>query len=400
MNVLFLSELLFPHGGGAEFATYLWAKLLAASGFRVRVITNRFRSEPERSEELNLEIIRLPIFQDLTGTKYSVLARADLLLSSLVNRLLTWADVVYVPRFWFSAIPVAKAHGKTVITHLHDYIPICAIATKYDMSRNCVCDSRNYCNPSCIVAHEKNHGKSARQILGSSLLGLAVWPSVRRLIQLSDAVVCVSKAQRDIITSHMPSLAEKSHTIYNPLPDVEQLDIAGTDLGYYGGPEPLKGFNSLCRALRSVKTKVTIHATKFEGWGNTQIRFPNGSRLLTYGVVRNLDEIYARIHAVVVPSIWQEPAPYVVPEAMLRGRLLIASRLGGIPEQVDDSPGAFLCEGNDPEALAELIDYACTLDKQSMRSLASRNRATILSRFNNEATLRAFTSLLDNAQSR
>lgn len=32
MNILFLSELIFPHGGGAEFATYLYAKLLAKLG--------------------------------------------------------------------------------------------------------------------------------------------------------------------------------------------------------------------------------------------------------------------------------------------------------------------------------------------------------------------------------
>lgn len=38
MNVLFLSELFYPHGSGAELATYLYADLLSKSDFNFRVI--------------------------------------------------------------------------------------------------------------------------------------------------------------------------------------------------------------------------------------------------------------------------------------------------------------------------------------------------------------------------
>ena len=34
------------------------------------------------------------------------------------------SDVVYIPRLAFPVIPYAKALGKTVIVHLHDYIPV------------------------------------------------------------------------------------------------------------------------------------------------------------------------------------------------------------------------------------------------------------------------------------
>lgn len=45
VNVLFLSELYYPHGGGAELATYLYAKLLSEEGFNVVVVTSRFAGE-------------------------------------------------------------------------------------------------------------------------------------------------------------------------------------------------------------------------------------------------------------------------------------------------------------------------------------------------------------------
>jgi hypothetical protein len=50
MNILFLSELFYPHGG-AELATYLYAKLLSEAGFNAVVITNRFTGESDVSKK-------------------------------------------------------------------------------------------------------------------------------------------------------------------------------------------------------------------------------------------------------------------------------------------------------------------------------------------------------------
>jgi len=47
MNILFLSEWFYPHGSGAELATYLYAKLLNEADFNVVVTTNRFAGERE-----------------------------------------------------------------------------------------------------------------------------------------------------------------------------------------------------------------------------------------------------------------------------------------------------------------------------------------------------------------
>ncbi|MGA3405813.1 MAG: hypothetical protein ABSD49_08795 [Candidatus Bathyarchaeia archaeon] len=94
MNFLFLSELFYPHGGGAELATYMYAKLLGENGHNVIVITNRFAGEPETAKGPNVTIYRLPMFE-----------RVDVLFCSLLSKLIKWAEMVYVPRFWYSAIP-------------------------------------------------------------------------------------------------------------------------------------------------------------------------------------------------------------------------------------------------------------------------------------------------------
>ena len=52
-------------------------------------------------------------------------------------------------------------------------------------------------------------------------------------------------------------------------------------------------------------------------------------------------ELYRRIRGVIVPSIVAEPLPYIVSESILRGRAIIASDIGGIPELVNGCKGSW-----------------------------------------------------------
>lgn len=55
---------------------------------------------------------------------------------------------------------------------------------------------------------------------------------------------------------------------------------------------------------------------------------------------------------VVVPSIWYENFPYNVLESLALGKPVIGSRIGGIPETVEDGRTGFLVEPRDAETLA------------------------------------------------
>lgn len=58
---------------------------------------------------------------------------------------------------------------------------------------------------------------------------------------------------------------------------------------------------------------------------------------------------------VVVPSEWYENSPLAVPEAMVLGKPVIASDIGGLPELVNDGEDGFLVPAGDPQALAEAL---------------------------------------------
>ena len=163
MNILFFSESFYPHGGGAEYASYIYANLLSSMGVNVTVITNKFTGEKQYSKKGKLIVYRLPLFRNMESVKYNVLKRFDVLFSSFIRNMIKWADVVYIPRYWYSMIPLAKAYHKKVVLHIHDYIIICPLANLYNLPQEKICNRRNpLCSPTCIYGHERNKGTEPR----------------------------------------------------------------------------------------------------------------------------------------------------------------------------------------------------------------------------------------------
>lgn len=403
LNILFLSELFYPHYGGAEYATYLWAKLLSDAGINVVVVSNRHPQESTISRDGRLIIQRLRLFSPEESPKYSVLKRVDVLLSGFMNRLMKWADVVYFPRFWYSAVLLAKAHGKPVIIHAHDYLPVCPLATTYNQSKTVVCKQQSVvCSPSCIYAFEKSRKRNMKETLMSMLLNSTVGRQFSKLAKLGDAIICVSNVQRNMMLDREPSLQDRTHVVHNPFPEYTDLKPEGFDFGYFGGSDYLKGFDVLCRASFHNRSKLgkktVIQATKLLNVSDRVARSLSDWGFVTHGKLGK-DEyarMYKQIRTVIVPSVWNEPWPYVVVEALAQRRLLIASRIGGIPEQVEGCKGAFLCEPGDSEELADTIEMVANLSRQDVESLGSQNRETFLKRFDNESSIRKFINICEH----
>jgi glycogen(starch) synthase len=68
-----------------------------------------------------------------------------------------------------------------------------------------------------------------------------------------------------------------------------------------------------------------------------------------------LGDLYASAHAIVIPPVWQEPAPLICVEAALARIPIVASRSGGIPELLHDGEHALLFEIGDAEACADAL---------------------------------------------
>lgn len=69
----------------------------------------------------------------------------------------------------------------------------------------------------------------------------------------------------------------------------------------------------------------------------------------------DMPAVYHVADVVVVPSIWTEAFALVVLEAQASGRPVVASRIGGLPELVDDTNGLLVEPGN-VDALAQALE--------------------------------------------
>ncbi|HVB34905.1 MAG TPA: glycosyltransferase family 4 protein [Patescibacteria group bacterium] len=91
---------------------------------------------------------------------------------------------------------------------------------------------------------------------------------------------------------------------------------------------------------------------------------------------RSLAPSYQQTDVFVFPSVWNETFGMPLTEAMSSGVPVVATRVGGIPEVVEDGKTGLLVEPNDPSALAEAI--LRLLDNEDLRlsmGEAARRRA-------------------------
>jgi glycosyltransferase involved in cell wall biosynthesis len=73
------------------------------------------------------------------------------------------------------------------------------------------------------------------------------------------------------------------------------------------------------------------------------------------GELDSCEALFERADIIVVPSIWGDACPSSVAEALAWARPLVATRVGGVPEQVGMEENALLVPPNDADALATAL---------------------------------------------
>jgi len=68
-----------------------------------------------------------------------------------------------------------------------------------------------------------------------------------------------------------------------------------------------------------------------------------------------VQQLFAPAWVQVVPSVWPEPLPIAAMEGMMNASVVVASRIGGLPEIIKDGITGFLVEPGNPQELAQAI---------------------------------------------
>jgi len=138
----------------------------------------------------------------------------------------------------------------------------------------------------------------------------------------------------------------------------------GNNLLYVGRLDRQKGIEFLLRAMSLIIKEFPMTRLDIIGDGPEKKKLKQAIKELEIennitfvGWVQNnsTEKYYNKSTIVVVPSVWEEPFGLVGIEAMSVGRPVIASRVGGIPEWLDDGETGFLVDPGNPEQIAEKV---------------------------------------------
>jgi glycosyltransferase involved in cell wall biosynthesis len=105
-----------------------------------------------------------------------------------------------------------------------------------------------------------------------------------------------------------------------------------------------------------------------------------GDHFLCPGKSDKIDRILRGASLVIVPSLWQEGFGLSVVEGMASGKVVIASRVGGIVEIIDDGEDGYLIPPGNSEVLSEVIMDVVEKDRL-MEKIGAKARKKVVEKF-------------------
>jgi glycosyltransferase involved in cell wall biosynthesis len=280
-----------------------------------------------------------------------------------------------------SLIPLAKKMGFPVVVTLHDHWFICYTIQllRPDME---VC-SGPFFGLKCAGCVKPDWPYGLRALLGPLLTPLFLFRTayVKRCLEQADLIITPSAFVKEELVAHGFSrnsiLVSDNGT--NPLSGYKRAPAEGLRFGYIGTVQKHKGVHVLVEAFNHIDDS----SVELKIFGDPRIapdyyahlqRMARNPRVQFPGMFDNAEvgRILSGMDILVVPSVWPENSPVTIHEAYLAKMPVIASRIGGIPELVQDGVNGFLFTPGDAKDLLSKIRLFV-----EDRSLLERLRANI-----------------------
>jgi len=253
-----------------------------------------------------------------------------------------------------SILDVCRERRLAVVMTVHNYRLICP--SGLFLSRGEVCErcrgGREYW---CVWRRCEG---SLLKSLGYALRGAVA----RRRGSFRSGVQCFAvltefQRKKMVDEGFDPERIEVIPNMARPWSRDDRYSLTGDYIGYVGRISPEKGIDVILQAARLLP-ELSFRLAGDPGKGaETADSFPKNVFFQGYLDRVALDDFFMKSRMILLPSRWYEGFPMVALDAMLYGKPLVASRIGGIPEIVDDGETGLLFAPGDVEGLAEKIRF-------------------------------------------
>ena len=145
--------------------------------------------------------------------------------------------------------------------------------------------------------------------------------------------------------------------IPNMIEPADESKVLGEYVSFVGRISPEKGVSDLVTASKQLSEIKFKAAGSYHLMPELPTTAPGNFQFCGALDRDEISDFYANSRTSVTPSIWYEGFPSTILEPMMQGKPVIASRIGGIPEIVEDGVTGLLFEPGNPDDLAEKIRY-------------------------------------------
>ena len=397
MHVLQLTDFYRPIIGGLERHVETLSRELVRLGHAVTVVTLQTGDHPAEETLDGVRVLRIRGWSSTLTALHADAAYpfhptvpdpgAMAALRRVVQR--ERPDIVH-SHSWlqYSYFPLHhRDRGPGHIVMLHDYGMACPKKTLQHVTRQAAGSADGPTRPTARLCSGPRLAKClacAPEQYGA-LKGAAITTGLRAsriLHRRADWYIAISKAVADgarhvvpgcceivVIPAMVPNdLGTLAHTTPRPafLPPEDGY------LMFVGALGPHKGVDVLLEARRRMRNRLPLVLIGTPRADTPQVSDPG------VVVAHNIPSAqvmasWTRASAAVVPSVWNEPLGLVAVEAMLAGRAVVASDVGGLRDIVQHGITGLVVPPGDPGALATALDSLLD-DPQAQRRLGDAGR--------------------------
>lgn len=394
-----------PILGGEELHVANLSKALVARGHEVIVATLEQQGLPAEEFDGDVRVVRVAgglqrfeaLFAD--SARRSAAPIPDPLLTIAINRIVSrfHPDVMHAHNWLVhAALPIRAARGIPLVQTLHDFSLVCAQKVLLRNGRACS-------GPGpikCLTCTADHYGA-----IKGPITTVANWADGLAQRRLVDRFIAVSRAVAD----GTGLTGERSEVVPNfvpdetpPPPDVGMYQSQLPSVPYFlfvGALGRLKGLEVLLRAYQTDGSLPPLVLIGYRTRETDELLRDLPANVIALGQWPHPAVQLAWTGAIagLLPSICQEACPTVAIEAMRAGRPVIASRLGGSIDLVEDGGTGILVPPEDRVALLgavrELADQpglVATMGARARERSARYTASAVVPRI--EAVYRAVTA--------